>query len=61
MMTTVLRMLDGKNLLEQHPNLVAWKARCQGRPAFQIALAAQIADFEERQEVPTRRTETEGE
>jgi glutathione S-transferase len=61
MMTTVLRMLDGKNLLEQHPNLVAWKARCQRRPAFQIALAAQIADFEIRGEVPTRRTETEGE
>ena len=61
MMTTVLRMLDGKNLLEQHPNLVAWKARCQLRPAFQIALAAQIADFEKRGEVPTRRTETEGE
>jgi glutathione S-transferase len=61
MMTTVLRMLDGKNLLEQHPNLVAWKARCQQRPAFQIALTAQIADFEIRGEVPTRRTETEGE
>jgi glutathione S-transferase len=61
MMTTVLRMLDGKNLLEQHPNLVAWKARCQRRPAFQIALAAQLADFEIRGEVPTRRTETEGE
>ena len=61
MMTTVLRILDGKNLLEQHPNLIAYKARCQGRPAFQIALAAQIADFEEREEVPTRRTETEGE
>jgi glutathione S-transferase len=61
MMTTVLRMLDGKNLLEQHPNLVAWKARCQRRPAFQIALTAQIADFEIRGEVPTRRTETEGE
>jgi len=61
MMTTVLRMLDGKNLLEQHPNLVAWKARCQVRPAFQIALAAQIADFDKRGEVPIRRTETEGE
>jgi glutathione S-transferase len=61
MMTTVLRILDGKNLLEQHPNLVAYKARCEGRPAFQIALAAQIADFEEREEVPTRRTEAEGE
>jgi glutathione S-transferase len=61
MMTTVLRILDGKNLLEQHPNLVAYKARCEGRSAFQIALAAQIADFEEREAVPTRRTEAEGE
>jgi glutathione S-transferase len=61
MMTTVLRILDGKNLLEQHPNLVAYKARCEGRPAFQIALAAQIADFEEREAVPTRRAEAEGE
>ena len=46
MMTTVLRSLDGKGLLERHPNLVAYKARCQARPAFTAALAAQIADFE---------------
>ena len=52
---------DGKNLLEQQPNLVAWKARCQWQPAFQTALAAQIADFDKRGEVPTPRTVTEGE
>jgi glutathione S-transferase len=61
MMTTVPRILDGKNLLERHPNLVAYKARCEGRPAFQIALAARITDFEEREAVPTRRAEAEGE
>jgi glutathione S-transferase len=49
MMTTVLRIIDGKGLLDQYPNLVAYKTRCQARPAFQAALAAQIADFEERQ------------
>ena len=45
MMTSVLRSLDGKNLLEHHPNLVAYKARCQARPAFAAALAAQLADL----------------
>ena len=49
MMTSVLRSLDGKDLLERHPNLVAYKARCQARPAFEAALAAQLADFEQRE------------
>jgi glutathione S-transferase len=48
MMTTVLRITDGKGLLDRYSNLGAYKARCQARPAFQAALAAQIADFEER-------------
>ena len=51
MMTTVLRIIDGKGLLDRYSNLVAYKARCQARPAFQAALAAQIADFEEREPV----------
>ena len=51
MMTSVLRSLDGKDLLERHPNLVAYKARCQARPAFEAALAAQLADFEQREAV----------
>jgi len=51
MMTTVLRMIDGKGLIDPYPNLVAYTARCQARPAFQAALAAQIADFEERETV----------
>ena len=51
MMTTVLRIIDGKGLLDRYSNLVAYKARCQARPAFQAALAAQIADFEAREPV----------
>src|SRR5260370_11300524 len=51
MMTTVLRIIDGKGFLDRYSNLVAYKARCQARPAFQAALAAQIADFEERDAV----------
>jgi glutathione S-transferase len=48
MMASVLRGLDGKGLIERHANLVAWKERCLARPAFQAALAAQLADFEPR-------------
>jgi glutathione S-transferase len=47
-MTTALRIVDGKGLLDRYSNLVAYKTRCQARPAFRVALAAQIADFEER-------------
>jgi len=48
MMTTVLRIVDGKGLLDRYANLVAYRARCEARPAFKAALAAQLADFEER-------------
>jgi glutathione S-transferase len=51
MMTSVLRIIDGKGLLDRYPNLVSYKARCQARPAFAAALAAQIADFEVRDTV----------
>jgi glutathione S-transferase len=51
MMTTVLRITDGKGLPDRYSNLVAYKARCQARPAFQSALAAQIVDLEERDAV----------
>ena len=47
MMVTVLRMLRGTGLVEAHPNLVAYLARGEARPAFQRALDAQMADFEE--------------
>ena len=51
MMTKVLRIIDGKGRLDRYANLVAYKARCQARPAFQAALAAQIGDFEKREPV----------
>jgi glutathione S-transferase len=43
-MTTVLRILPG--LVTDRP-LVDYIERCTGRPAFQRALAAQIADFKQ--------------
>ena len=48
-MTTVLRTLRHPMLVAEHPNLAAYQARCEARPAFGRALAAQLADFEERQ------------
>jgi glutathione S-transferase len=48
MMASVLRSLEGKNMLERYPNLVAYLARCLGRQGFRDALAAQMADFEQR-------------
>ncbi len=35
MMTSVLRGLEGKELLERHENLIAYQTRCLARPAFQ--------------------------
>ena len=51
LMTTVLRILDGTDLVEKRPTLAAYKARGEARPAFQRALAAQLADFEVREPV----------
>jgi glutathione S-transferase len=48
-MTTVLRNLRHTRLVGEHANLAAYVARCEARPAFQRALAAQLADFEERE------------
>ena len=45
MMTTVLRILRDTDLVAQHPNLVAYQARCQARPAFKRALDAQMAPY----------------
>lgn len=45
LMVTVLRRLDGHGMLEEHPNLVAYVARGEGRPAYQRAFAAQLAVF----------------
>ena len=49
MMVTVLRRLKGTGLLEEFPNLAAYVARAEARPAFQRAFAAQLAVFTARQ------------
>ncbi len=46
MMTTVLRILRHTDLVAQRPNLHAYQGRCEARPAFQKALADQLAPFE---------------
>jgi glutathione S-transferase len=45
LMVTVLRRLDGSGLVEKHPNLAAYVARGEARPAYQRAFAAQLAVF----------------
>jgi glutathione S-transferase len=45
MMSTVLRGLNGVGVLEDFPVLAAYLERCEARPAWKRALAAQIADF----------------
>jgi glutathione S-transferase len=46
MMVTVLRMLHTTDLLDKEPAIQAYVARGEARPAFQRALAAQLAAFE---------------
>ncbi len=45
MMVMVLRRLDGTGLLTDFPNLSAYVARGEARPAYQRAFAAQLAVF----------------
>ena len=45
MMVMVLRRLDGSGLLEKYPNLAAYVARGEARPAYKRAFAAQLAVF----------------
>ena len=45
MMSTVLRILRSTNVLDEFPNLDAYRARCEARPAFQKALEAQMAIY----------------
>ena len=45
LMVSVLRILDGEAPLTDFPTLVAYVARGTARPAFQRALAAQLAGF----------------
>lgn len=46
MMTTVLRFLRHTSIVADYRNLLAYKERGEARPAFQRALAAQLANFE---------------
>lgn len=50
MMTAVLRILRHTDLVSRFPNLAAYQARCEARPAFQRALAAQLATFAEAEQ-----------
>ncbi len=45
MMTTVLRILRHTELVASRPTLQAYQLRCEARPAFQKALADQLAPF----------------
>ena len=45
LMTTVLRILRHTNIVAQIPVLENYRLRCESRPAFQRALAAQMAVF----------------
>jgi len=45
MMVTVLRRMENSGLLEAHPNICAYLARAEARPAYQRAFAAQLAVF----------------
>lgn len=46
MMSSVLRILRSTDVLDGFPNLAAYRARCEARPAFQRAIAGQMSDFE---------------
>ena len=45
LMVTVLRRLNGSGILEEYPNLSAYVARGEARPAYQRAFDAQLAVF----------------
>ena len=45
LMTTVLRFIRHTPLVAEIPVLAAYQARCEARPAFKRALAAQLAPF----------------
>lgn len=45
MMVMVLRRLDGSGILEDYPNLSAYVARGEARPAYKRAFNDQLAVF----------------
>ncbi|MEO6388829.1 MAG: glutathione S-transferase family protein [Croceibacterium sp.] len=46
LMSTVLRFLNHTDLVAGFPNVAAYQARCESRPAFRRALDAQFADYD---------------
>jgi glutathione S-transferase len=46
LMTTVLRILRHTDIVARIPVLESYRLRCEARPAFQRALAAQMAVFQ---------------
>jgi glutathione S-transferase len=48
LMTTVLRIPRQTDLIAKMPTLEAYRLRCEARPAFKKALAAQISDFTDK-------------
>ncbi|WP_395624236.1 glutathione S-transferase family protein [Sphingomonas daechungensis] len=52
LLVTVLRQLRGGEVVDQYPNLAAHIARGEARPAFQRALADQLAVFAENEPQP---------
>ncbi|MGS1077293.1 glutathione S-transferase family protein [Pseudoxanthomonas beigongshangi] len=49
LMVSVLQRLRSSNLVDEYPNLAAYVARGEARPAYQRAFAAQLAVFEASQ------------
>ena len=45
LMVAVLRRLNGSGMLDEYPNLSAYVARGEARPAFKRAFDAQLAVF----------------
>lgn len=54
LMINVLRRLGGSGLLEEQPNIAAYVARGEARPAFLRAFAAQLAVFNAASAPPAR-------
>jgi len=52
-MVTVLRRLTGSGHVENYPNLAAYVARGEARPAYQRAFEAQLAVFTGQAPAPT--------
>jgi glutathione S-transferase len=52
MMIAVMRRLKSSGILAEYPNLAAYVARGEARPAFKRAFDAQLADFNATQKMP---------